>query len=126
MLEGGVSVDDVIASSSQTGLWVGNISVSEGSLPSILASSGLSGVIDSLRERFDLILVDAPPLAASSDAALLSPAADGVVVVVEAGKTRWQVARSGIEQIDAQGGTVLGTILNKRRQYIPGFIYRKL
>ena len=126
VVEGRASLDDVIAPSSDDGLQVGNMSVSEGSLPSVLASSGLSGIIDSLRERFDLVLVDAPPLAASSDAALLSPAMDGTVVVVEAGKTRWQVARNGIEQIQAQGGTVLGTILNKRRQYIPGFIYRKL
>jgi Mrp family chromosome partitioning ATPase len=51
---------------------------------------------------------------------------DGVVLVVEADKTRWPVAQSVKERIIQHGGNVLGMVLNKRRYYIPGFIYNRL
>lgn len=85
-----------------------------------------AGAFGMLREHFDLILLDAPPLGQTSEAVIQSSLADGVVLVAEAGKTRWQVVRHWIQEIEAQQGTILGLVLNKRKFYIPGFIYRRL
>jgi len=109
-----------------TGVSVSHMSRSDTALPGVLASKELPVMLDALRERFDLVVIDAPPLNAGSDAALLSSVVDGVVLVVEAGRARWQAVRSGMEQIAAQGGTVLGVVLNRRRRYIPECIYRRL
>ena len=51
---------------------------------------------------------------------------DGVILVVEAEKTRWQVALSAKEKIIKSGGTILGTVFNKRKYYIPEYIYKYL
>lgn len=120
------SIDDVIYPVEGTSMAVSQMCASDLSLPSVLASTQFGGILDALRQHFNLILIDAPPLGVSSSAVLLSSASDGVVLVVEAEKTRWQAIKHGMNQIAAQRGNVLGIILNKQRHYIPDFIYRKL
>ncbi len=78
-----------------------------------------------LRQRYELVVVDAPPATASADGLALCGKADGVVLVVEAEGTRWPVAQSVKDAIVRSGGKVLGVVLNKRRFYIPSFIYRR-
>ena len=51
---------------------------------------------------------------------------DGVILVVEAEKTRWQVALNVKEKILQHGGNLLGVVFNKRQFYIPNFIYKYL
>jgi Mrp family chromosome partitioning ATPase len=51
---------------------------------------------------------------------------DGVIFVVEAEKTRWPVALAAKEKIVSHGGNILGMVFNKRRFYIPEFVYRKI
>jgi len=79
-----------------------------------------------LKERFDLIIVDSPPVMLFPDGPAIVSKVDGVVLVVEAEKTRWQVALSVKEKIIKSGGNLLGTVFNKRKYYIPEFIYRYL
>ncbi len=80
---------------------------------------------DDLRQRYELVVVDAPPATASADGLALCGKADGVVLVVEAEGTRWPVAQSVKDAIVRSGGKVFGVVLNKRRFYIPSFIYRR-
>lgn len=80
----------------------------------------------SLKERFDLIIVDSPPATMFPDGPAIVSRVDGVFLVVEAEKTRWHVAESVKEKIMKSGGNVLGIIFNKRRLYIPEIIYRYL
>jgi Mrp family chromosome partitioning ATPase len=79
-----------------------------------------------LKDRFDLLIVDSPPASLFPDGMGLVSQVDGVILVVEAEKTRWQVALSVKEKILQHGGNLLGTVLNKRKFYIPDFIYRHL
>ena len=79
-----------------------------------------------MRQRFDLVLVDSQPAILSTDGLALSSKVDGVVLVVEAEKTRWPVVQTAKENILRNGGKILGIVLNKRRFYIPEFIYKRL
>ncbi len=79
-----------------------------------------------LRQRFDLILIDSPPATLSADGLAISSKADGIVLVVEAEKTRWPVVENVRDRIKSSGGNILGIVLNKRRFYIPDFIYKRL
>ncbi len=124
-IEGGRPLEELLRPVEEN-LVLGQLAVSESGLTSGLRSKQLGLTLDGLRKEFDLILIDAPALGPSSEAALLSSVADGVVLVVEARKTRWQVARHALDQVGAQKGKVLGVVLNKRRFYIPGFLYRIL
>jgi non-specific protein-tyrosine kinase len=80
-----------------------------------VASDRLARMLDLLRERFDLVIVDSPPAGLSADAAVLSPRVDGVVLVVSAGRTRRDLAVQAREQLDRVGAHLLGAVLNNAR-----------
>jgi len=81
---------------------------------------------ENLRQRFDLVLIDSPSFASSPDGIAISRRVDGVVLVLEAEKTRWPVAENLKKQIQNNGGNVLGIAFNKRRYYIPEFLYKRI
>ena len=81
---------------------------------------------ENIKQQFDLILIDSPPATTSSDGLTISSMVDGVVLVLEAEKTRWPLAKSIKDKIIRNGGKVLGIVFNKRRHHIPEFIYKRL
>lgn len=82
--------------------------------------------LQTLRYSFDFVLLDCPSLKESGDAALFAPAADGVVVVVEADHTRKEQLRSTLNTIEMAEGNLLGCVLNKRQYPIPEWLYQRL
>lgn len=92
----------------------------------LFESHRFSQFLKRARERFDYVVLDAPPVYGSSDCRVLCAMVDGVVLVVESGKIRRQVATSAKKQLEEVGGKILGLVLNKRKYYIPEFIYRWL
>ncbi len=83
--------------------------------------------ISKLRKHFTHILIDAPPINAYADAVLFgSRIADGVVMVVEANKTRREAVQRAKGILDADGVRLLGVVLNKRTFPIPDRLYRRL
>jgi len=97
-----------------------------GSLTEVVGSPHLESLFGKLRQQFDLILFDSPPVTRSAVGLALVHKMDGVLLVVEAEKTRWSVARHVKNRIIQAQGNLLGVILNKRRYYIPAFIYKWL
>lgn len=76
--------------------------------------------------KVDLIVIDSESAATSSHQWLaVSAIVDGVVLVVEAENTRWQVIDNLKHNIMKNKGNILGIVFNKRRFYIPDFIYRR-
>jgi Mrp family chromosome partitioning ATPase len=80
----------------------------------------------SLREQFELIVVDCPPVAEGAYSSLLPEAADGVILVVQAEHTRPAVIAHAKDIVQQAGGQVLGAVLNRRTNYIPDFLYKLL
>ncbi|MGQ0762661.1 MAG: hypothetical protein ACT4OT_11715 [Acidobacteriota bacterium] len=87
--------------------------------------TGLDSV-DALRVSFDNILIDCGPLHESSDAAVLASNVDGVVIVVEAGRSRRDQIVNAQRTIEQAGGKFLGFVLNKRRYPVPEWLYKRL
>jgi len=79
-----------------------------------------------LRNEFDHVLIDTPPVHSYSDAILLSQLTDGVVLVVGSNSTRREPARIAKESFEAAKIPILGAVLNKRTFPIPEALYRKL
>ena len=107
-------------------LWL----LSSGSLasdsPKLLHSERLKARFSELREEFDFVIVDAPPLTPYSDAIGLAQIADGFVLVLEANSTRREAALKASENLRAANIKVLGAVLNKRTFPIPDSLYNKL
>lgn len=79
----------------------------------LLAGNGLSLLIASLSERFDVIIIDGPPVLGIADAPLISSVCDATILLVEAGKTRRTIAATAIARLRMAGANVMGGILNK-------------
>ena len=86
----------------------------------LLQSQTMQTTLDKLRGRYDLIIIDAPPLLPVTDAAVLATQADGAILVVRHGKTsREQVSEASkrLESVDAKTfGAVLNMVPGPRRQ----------
>jgi len=91
-----------------------------------ITAATMRQLLDSVEAGFDWVIVDGPPVLESPDSASLATAADGVVMVVQAGRTKRPVLSRSIELLRKAGARVLGTVLNRRRLEIPGFIYRRI
>ncbi len=78
----------------------------------LLGSQRMLDVIAALKQRADIILFDAPPVIAVTDAAVLGKRVDGVVLVVEAGQTRREHARRAKEQLEKLNIRIVGAVLN--------------
>jgi capsular exopolysaccharide synthesis family protein len=107
-------------------LSVGLLSKTAGQAPYLIDTARYDRLWEFLRERFDIVLIDSPPATSSSDFLSLANRSDGIVLVVEADKTRWPILKNVKERIVKNGGNILGIVLNKRRHYIPRWIYDRM
>ena len=82
--------------------------------------------VDDLREAFDYVLIDTPPLNAYSEGVALGQSADGLVLVLEANSTRRDATARITERLQAMQVNILGAVLNKRTFPIPDPLYRRL
>jgi protein-tyrosine kinase len=109
-----------------TNLFVSPMCVNSNVPPQIPNALAWEAFLGKLRERFDLVLIDSPPATLYPDGLSIVNKVDGVVLVVAAEDTRWPVAESVKDHITRSGGRLLGMVFNKRRFYIPEFIYKRL
>lgn len=79
----------------------------------VLGSRKMEQVIAAFRERADVILFDAPPVVAVTDAAVLGKKVDGVLLVVSAGQTRREHARRAKELLERVQVRIVGAVLNE-------------
>jgi polysaccharide biosynthesis transport protein len=90
---------------------------SEPSSPSdLLASQRFLAVMAELAERFDVVVVHAPPLLEFTDAAVVARATSGVVVVARFGSTRAHDLRLAVDSLNAVDVGALGVVLNAGRR----------
>lgn len=83
-------------------------------------------LIDRAGPSFDWIVFDGPPVLESPEAAQLASVSDGVLVVVQSGRTKRPVLSRSVDLLRKAGVRVLGSVLNRRRLEIPEFIYRRI
>ena len=77
----------------------------------VLGSQRMTAVIAALAERADQVFFDTPPAVAVTDAAVLATKVDGVLLVIGAGSTRRDDARSAIQRLEQVKARLVGTVL---------------
>ena len=125
ILEGNVDLDSGMINTEKENLKV----ISSGNLSSypaeLLESERLKDLLKELKPKFDLILIDSPPVIPYSDASVLSSQIDGVLLVVQSGKTH----REDIQQVYAtlrdNQANVLGVVLNRQKHFVSERIYKR-
>jgi capsular exopolysaccharide synthesis family protein len=82
----------------------------------ILGSLRARKLIETLRQDYDYVLIDTPPLALVTDAALVASICDGTILVVGAGETVSQMVVKTRDLLDKAKANILGVVLNKVRR----------
>ena len=81
----------------------------------LISSKKMDIAIADLKSRADIVLFDAPPVVAVTDAALLATRLDGVLLVISAGHTRREHAARAKELLDKIKVRIVGTVLTNAR-----------
>ncbi|MBE6712424.1 MAG: CpsD/CapB family tyrosine-protein kinase [Ruminococcaceae bacterium] len=82
----------------------------------MVASRGMIELLDKLKEQYEFIILDTPPITLVSDALSVVPATDGVVLVIRPKYTDRKEVRRTIDQIEFVGGKILGAVANGVQQ----------
>jgi capsular exopolysaccharide synthesis family protein len=79
----------------------------------LLASQRFKDLLPILRQRFDYVIVDTPPLGQVIDCAVIAADLDGVVMLIDATRNSCKAEKRIRDQIEQAGGKVLGVVLNQ-------------
>jgi capsular exopolysaccharide synthesis family protein len=79
----------------------------------LVGSKKMQETVASLREQYDYILIDSPPMMQVSDALLLATIVDGVVLVVSSQETPKYVVRDARSRLSYARAKILGVMLNR-------------
>lgn len=78
----------------------------------ILQSRATHDLLRRLRDQFDAVIIDAPPLLPVADAAILATAADGAIIVARHGKTKKDQLKASAQRLDQVGAKLFGVVVN--------------
>ena len=78
----------------------------------MLASKAMTAFLEEMKEKYDYIVLDTPPLQAVTDAQILSTKADGTLIVVRSGVTKKEAVNNAVSMLKKVNGHIIGTVLN--------------
>lgn len=79
--------------------------------PDLLSTKRFAALVDKLRETYDFVIFDTPPLGAFVDAAIVSNLVDGTILVVRERKAKRAAVANAIQQLRAANARILGTVM---------------
>lgn len=128
VLSGNAELDDCIVKTQFSNLDI----MFAGTVPpnptELLGSENFVSMIERLKEQYDMVIVDTPPLGAVIDAAVAAKACDGSILVISANTISRHFAQNVLEQLRKSGCPVLGSVLNRvmihNSRYYKGSYYR--
>ena len=121
ILMGRFEMEDIMAAPGLDNLHI----IEAGPVPAnpseLLSTPAMSGFLHSVRDVYDVILVDTPPILPVTDSAIVASQADGVVIVYQAGKVGRLVLKRAKVHVENVGGKVWGVVLNDVKTEIAGY-----
>jgi polysaccharide biosynthesis transport protein len=113
LLVGAVAPSQAIQHTSTQNLWLLTAGKSPPNPAELLGSKRFSEFLNSLKDLFDWVIIDSPPVMAVTDASVVSHVATGVVFVVGAEMIGRSTAKAALEQLDGAKARYVGAILNR-------------
>jgi capsular exopolysaccharide synthesis family protein len=126
VLENGQCNGDAILNSPVQNLHILSAGIANVNLSQIFDSDRFTNRLSSIKEPYRFVVFDLPAVSQTSIVPRLASLCDGIIIVVEAERLRWEVVQRMKEQLVKAGADVLGVVLNKRRFPIPAWLYRTL
>ena len=123
VLSGGLLLRDALQQTSVERLALLSRGIPPPNPTELLGSRKMKEVLSELRQRYDFIIIDSPPVIAISDASILSVIAEGVLLVLNAQITSIPYAQKAVERLDVVRAHILGVILNAVNLDDPHYSY---
>ena len=79
----------------------------------LLGSNRMSFLLSYLNRRFDILMIDTPPILPASDALLIAPQIDGVMLMIKAGQVNREMIKKTVDQILVAQANLIGVVLNE-------------
>jgi capsular exopolysaccharide synthesis family protein len=121
----GKPLAEAIRSTDIKTLWFMPSGKTAGPPSDLVTGARMPRFLEQLREHFDLVLIDTPPVLTAAETAVLSTSVDGVVLVVRAGHTDREAVQHAVREIAGVGGKLVGAVLNDpkelTRKYGPSY-----
>ena len=89
-------------------------------------SERMAQMMRQLSETYDYVLIDTAAILEAPETPNIASYSDGVVLVVHTGNTRREVIKRAMLMVEKLDGRFIGTVLNRKKYYIPEFIYRRV
>lgn len=112
-LTGQAEIEDIIYETETEGFYLSVAGPLSPDPTSLLDSDQFQKFIDKVREDYDYVIIDAPPLGVVIDAAIIGKYCDGAVLVIEQGVIKRKVIQDVIKQLKRGKVRILGAVLNK-------------
>lgn len=112
VLSGHHKLEDVIVPTRQKNLDFLDVEPGIPNPPDVISSKRFHKLVRDLRQDYDLVIFDTPPVGAFVDAAYLSALTDGCIFVIRENFTKREVAVDALDQLRKAGANVLGSVLN--------------
>lgn len=106
------SLENIVSATPYEGLYVIYAGFNAPNPDELLSSERMQELMDEMSTRFDIIILDTPPMESVSDALLLVPYVDGVLLTVISMQSRYPILKNTIRKFEFAGCKVLGVVIN--------------
>ncbi len=126
LLADGLNPEEVLV-----GIGINNLTIlPAGKIPpnpsELLGSNKFQSLLEILKKKYDYIILDSPPTVPVTDSGVIGAQTDGVVMVIQAGRTQKGVIKHAESLLKQAQAKLLGYILTNIQYHIPAYIYRYL
>jgi capsular exopolysaccharide synthesis family protein len=121
VLGGDVSLEEAIVHLEPAGLYLLPGGRARDDVAELLSGPTYARVLKDARRMFDYVVIDAPPLGIFTDASVLIDKADGALLVVRSGKTRYAIVDRLLDQLPRE--RMLGVVLNRADEHLDSNAY---
>ncbi|UVM52579.1 CpsD/CapB family tyrosine-protein kinase [Pseudomonas sp. B21-015] len=91
-----------------------------------LTTEQLAPLLNQLGDRYRFVVIDGDAVYSAADTLVISTLVDGVIMVVRAEDTRWEVAQAAVQRLTQAGAKLVGSVFNRRKYYMPKWLYKNL
>lgn len=122
-LAGQCSVNDIICDTDLENFKIILCGITPPNPTELLRTEAFRKLLQKLREMYDYVLVDTPPVGLVIDAAVIAESCDGILWVISSGQISRRIALETKEQIEKSGCPLLGAVLNKTESSLSEYEY---
>ena len=119
----GTAVADAVQATGIEGLDALTAGVIPPNPSELLGSERMKNILQRAKEEYDYVLIDTPPVLPVTDSLVLGSMVDGLILVIDSGEVKVEMAREVKNQLVHAGANILGVVLNKVRSEHHGYGY---